>query len=317
MPEVIVTLYAGAGIVRATEESVAILRALPSLPIVMLHAAGSDVDNIPRAAAMLGAAFPPSATSPSPPVRLWVGLGVDGIGADVVAGRLTHAQAVAEFVRRAQIAHSVGAEVVVWDAEQTWKRENDPRGILPSVARDALDAVMREVPILQGFTGHGIPTLHASFPWEAFVGPSSPVVVHLPQQYAVLPDPHATAIEADVIERARRSDEAIAQFVASGRIRADLGPGGRGFGRYLMAYRQTPSGLVRVASGDGSLPSPRYVAFWAAPWLPSGRMDNGGFDAIATLLRDRSAQSTDGAKAVLGGATVGMVLLALWKLIRG
>lgn len=301
-PGLCVTVYSGGGLVSGTAESRAILVALAP-QIVMLH---GDTSVLRDCAAMVRADVPG--------VRLWTGVGIDSLATSATTGRMTPDAVVEEFVRRAQNALAAGCELVVWDAEEQWKtgaNAHDPHGILPALARRALLAVAARVPIAQAFTSYGVVTEHSTFPWEAFVGEGSPVVVHLPQQYAVMPDPHQRADVADVIARAQWSDRSLAAFVASGRIRADLGPGGAGFGRYLMAYRCATDGLVMVARAAPTAP---YVAFWAAPSLPHGRMDSEGYAAILALLRGTPAQSASAMPAVVAGGIVGAVALALWRL---
>ena len=78
-------------------------------------------------------------------------------------------------------------------------------------------------------------------------------------------------------------------------------------------YTRLTTGIpTRVARAAPAAP---YVAFWAAPSLPHGRMDSEGYAAILTLLRGTPAQSASTVPAVVAGGIVGAVALALWRLI--
>ena len=248
------TLYAGGGDPSGDSRGLVLVEAHKP-PLVGLHCA--SVHLVAGAAAV---------RKVHPTARLWAGLGVDGIAKAIRAGTQTVAQGVATMRAAAGHAVDAGCEVAVWDPEGA---QEAPAGTLhqglETFARQSLAAVAADHPTLvQGFTSFDHPTVQGPFPWDAWLGTDSPVMVHLPQVY----EGYARApggplrTEAQLRGRLATSRASMATGVRLQGIRADLGTGA-GVGIYLQAHDVDGHGTANVAreivAGGG----------WCLLWPPA------------------------------------------------
>lgn len=270
-PGVALTLWHDDGLLPALAGARPLLEAARP-PIVQLHAGPRElVAHAADVAAAVRAAVPN--------VRLWVGAGCDGWLRGLHAGTVGRPEVIRRLLEAADTAQAIGAEAVVWDPESEWKVRPDESG---EIASELLSLCNQRHPALtQGFTSFDGPVSiathggrwggHSSFPWRAWLGPDSPVALHLPQQYAA-PEKGTASIGG---AKARRtlSGASIEAAVAKGWIRADLAPGGSNGGAYVQGHHVPTEGTLAIAEGR------RWVAVWAAPT----RIDADGEAAVRKL----------------------------------
>lgn len=162
-----------------------------------------------------------------PGVTLLVGVGVDGIARDVAKGSRPVSWGVARMIELARRASECGAVAIVWNAEAGWKRApSDPeRTRIEQLVAEGLAAVARDYPgLAQWHTSYDHPGYHSTYPWRAWLGPASPVVVSLPQVYAA----PGGALAASRGALPRREAKALASWAAAvraGWIRPDAPEG--------------------------------------------------------------------------------------------
>lgn len=121
--------------------------------IVQLH---TGID--PGSTTVIAAAAQ-TARAAAPNARIWVGIGIDGIFR-------FGANSALETARRT--VDATGAEAIVWNAEVTFK-QNRAQGA--RIAQQLLSTWASERPgVPQGHTSYAIPSVHATYPWAAWLG---------------------------------------------------------------------------------------------------------------------------------------------------
>lgn len=119
--------------------------------------------------------------------RLVLGCGVDSVARGVTKHRRTTQWAIGQFLRCAGAAAAAGAEAIMWNAEANWKTppESSDRARLREAISEALKAVRAAYPqLLQWHTAFDHPSFHTTYPWAAWLGNDSPILLSAPQVYA-------------------------------------------------------------------------------------------------------------------------------------
>ncbi len=168
----VITLWSAAG-ARAALDGARDLLARASPPTVMVH----HWPTLPAQAAV--------AREIARDHHLWIGAGIDAVALAVTAGRWSVSRAVSELVRLARAGVDAGATHLVLDPEGRWEvRDAALHQRLCDTATAALAAIRAACPgLVLGHTSYDQPTLHAHYPWAAWLGPGG-VDVALPQVYA-------------------------------------------------------------------------------------------------------------------------------------
>lgn len=301
------TLYSGDGALAAFTASRELLkRARPEAVQVHTWEPGPAVDAL---RALL------------PGVRIVVGVGVDSIAREAAKGTTPEAVSVRTFRSLADRAAACGADAIVWNAEAAWKRPptSAERARLVGVVRAGLAAVAARNPqLLQWVTSYDHPSYHSTYPWEAWLGPGSPVLASLPQVYAA-GEGEVMAARGALPARERRALASWQSAVRAGWIRPDA-PGGDADLRdvdwlpYVQLHHVTTADTVGLVA--------RYpLSFgWALPTRADAagreaflvacalhRLGHAGPDAVRDFQRARLLV-VDG---LLGPATTAAALSAL------
>lgn len=302
---IIPTVY-GSSTARAWAVAAPILAPL-SPSIVMLHAAlpGSDPrapatttfadQTIPSTVATMRAALPS--------MILWMGIGVDTIARRVLARTWSVNDGIAAFVALARGAKSVGAVRVVWDGEAAYKAATGSAdaekisllvsGAVAAVARDVSGieqghTAYDSVGAVDGWGGHG------TYCWTAWIGPSSPVNLTLPQCYPAIDAPVGPGVLAHRWDLSVRSyDTAVRAGVVGSHVARMP---------YLGLHGVPTADTVALANATGA-------ALWAIP----GAMDTQGVEAVQTLLSNNGGGVVT--SMLTGGAIVGAIIAA-WRWFR-
>lgn len=256
-----------------------------------------------------------------PGVRIVVGFGVDSIAREAAKGTTPEAVSVRTFRTLAERAISAGADAVVWNAEAAWKRPptSAERARLVGCVRAGLAGVASRHPaLLQWMTSYDHPSLHSTYPWEAWLGAGSPVLASLPQVYAA-GEGEVMAHRGALESRERRALASWQSAVRAGRIRPDA-PGGDADLRdvdwmpYVQLHHvQTRDTVGLVArhplSFGWALPTRADAAGREAFLVASAlhRLGHAGPDAVRDFQRARLLV----ADGVLGPATTAAALAAL------
>lgn len=276
------TLWGSKGIASAWRDARDLLvRAQP--PAVQLHTwePGRVADDVRRAI---------------PGVRVIVGVGIDGIARDVATGKLSVERGAAQMVMLARRASDVGAEAIVWNAEAGWKRppSHPERARIVALVREGLAAVARTAPrLVQWHTAYDHPSYHSTYPWEAWLGPGSPVLASLPQVYAA-PGDDTMAHRGALPAREARALASWAAAVRAGWVRPDEPEGSVGdltdvdWHPYYQAHHVPARDTIAAAVGRHT------VCLWAYPT----RADEDGRRALLALceLRRRGHWTRDGVR---------------------
>lgn len=231
-----------------------------------------------------------------PGVRIVVGVGIDGIARDVATGKLSVERGAAQMAMLARRASDVGAEAIVWNAEAGWKRSptHPERARIVSLVREGLAAVALAVPRLaQWHTAYDHPSYHSTYPWEAWLGPGSPVLASLPQVYAA-PGDDTMAHRGALPAREARALASWAAAVRAGWVRPDAPEGSVGdltdvdWHPYYQAHHVPARDTIAAAVGRHT------VCLWAYPT----RADEDGRRALLALceLRRRGHWTRDGVR---------------------
>lgn len=268
---VALTLWHSAGPrVALSAETLSLLaRARPDA--VMLHGGPSifraDGERAPEALAVAQAL-----RAAMPGMRLWFGVGCDGIAKRVRSGADTAVQAIERIAIVARLGASLGVEALVFDAEGAWKSAStspfaqQARALVPELYA----AARREAPaVALGMTSFDQPMLHGVFPWSAWCGDAT-CDFAMPQVYAA-PD-KGPAHPGALPRRFERHAASWALAVEKGWIRADLP---------RMPYLQAHG--VEAAETITALVGANTCALWSTP----ARIDTAGAAALEAAMKLR------------------------------
>lgn len=216
-----------------------------------------------------------------PGVTLVVGVGIDGLARDVTTGIRSVDNGVAQLVTLARRAQDVGAVAICWNAEAGWKRppSSPERARLASLIRQGLAAVAQLVPgVEQWHTAYDHPSYHSTYPWEAWLGPGSPIAASLPQVYAA-PGGDVMAHRGALPAREARALASWRAAVRAGWIREDAPEGTTAdlADCDWLPYYQLHH--VRTADTVSSAVRHPLAALWALPT----RSDDAGRLALRAL----------------------------------
>lgn len=200
-----------------------------------------------------------------PGARLLVGCGIDSIARDVALGRWSARKGIDQLLALAGRARDAGAEVVVWNAEASWKRppSSDEARRLDDLIRQGLAAVAgRYRTLRQWHTSYDHPGYHSTYPWRAWLGPGSPIEASLPQVYAA-PEGGLMAHRGALPAREARALASWGAAVRAGWITADdpATPALEGV-RWLPYYQ---AHHVTTADAVASAVAHPLACLWAIP----------------------------------------------------
>lgn len=225
-----------------------------------------------------------------PRARIWIGVGCDGWLRGYHAGEHGRPRAIEKILSAADLASSMDAEAVVWNAESFWKTHpDDSAEIAAEIVRVC---AIRYPGLAQGHTAYDHPTYHSTYPWRAWLGPDSPVSFALPQVYAAPGGgDHVQAHRGALAKREAASLRSWQVAVRKGWIRPDVTPDTADdldWYPYVQAHSVPAVDTVRLAMAHP------VVAFWAAP----SRIDAEGRLAVLTTcaLRRLGHHGVDGIK---------------------
>jgi hypothetical protein len=208
---------------------------------------------------------------------------VDGIARQVKSGRWSVSRASREMLGIARGARDLGAELLVWNAESGWKTtaRTPERARIEATVTAGLAAAAHACPgLVQGFTSYDHPSYHSTFPWRAWLGPGSPVVLALPQVYAS-PGTGLMAHRGALPRREARALSSWAAAVRAGWIEGDdpATPEREGalWAPYLQGHHVTTADTTRAAVEHP------VCSLWAVPT----RVDDAGRLALLAALELR------------------------------
>lgn len=313
------TIYGGGTLARGL--AAALPRIGTGARAVSLHSTVPGTGSFAPGTPFADGTFPAAVASlraARPGVRVWAGLGVDGVARRVRAGTWSRQQGVETFVGLARGAADQGADLVLWDGEPQYKGPDAAtRDLLSGLVTEALEAVARRVPgLVQGHTSYGnvvritLPSGEGwggqgTYVWRAWIGPSSPVEVTFPQVYPAI----SHAIDPGVLqEYARRTRVSYAAAVEEGLV-------GRQVAQrpYLLLHGTPYADTVEVARAAGT------SALWALP----GTVDTEGLIALAHLTGEPPSEALDpsagdfGVGKALAWGSLGVAVAAVARWWQG
>ena len=212
-------------------------------------------------------------------VELVCGFGLDSIAREVAKGRTSITQGIRTMVALAQRAHSVGAVAITHNAEGSWKRapNSAERARLSELVRGALGEIAARFPAIeQVHTAYDHPSFHASYNWNDWLGPHSPITTSYCQVYAA-PGDGLMAHRGALAAREARALKSWAAAVRAGWIVEDDPSTTMRDGVEWRPYFQLHHVPMRdtAASALGH----KRVALWAVP----SRVDRDGRAAFLAL----------------------------------
>lgn len=239
-----------------------------------------------------------------PRVRVWFGVGVDGL-----TNQLAHGAELAAIERQleglARNAKAQSIEAIVWDQEAKGEAFPVPAAV---VARTAIKITRELVPgIVQGFTSYDHPVAvarnadrypaqpgervvdhfggHGRLPWDPWVGAGG--VDFSAEQTYIADNPAKPAGPGALVRRQATSNVSFALLERQGRMRAGLP---RVRYNQLWGYRGAQATNAELGS--------HLWCGWAAPW--GSRCDlNGRLDVLgACELRRRGVRDVEAVKAL-------------------
>lgn len=239
-------------------------------------------------------------------LRLWVAWGANP---HVRTARAKGPAAALDVCARwSAAAHALGAEVVELNGERVGS--NNPvdwvidapgdAALLPALAASLIATARESAPGARvSWTSHDCPKWH-KLPWRAILGPGG-ADLHAPQIYASNPGTDAPEGHKAAAARLAMATAQWRTLVDVGEVRADVGPGGRGWTSYGQIHGLTTAGAALI------LDSSDTSRAWALPT----RHDADGLRALEVLLtarrlHGRSAGAIRRAQAAHGLAVDGI-----------
>ncbi len=272
-PGIALTLWHPSGLHKALDPATRVLLPAARVDAVMLHGAPSHFLD-PSAGAQHLDTVARALRDLVPGVRLWVGVGCDGVAKRFTTGAWTEADSIERLAQVASVAQRLGAEALVLDPEAAWKQpaRSDRGARIRALARGVVDGLRARVPGLAlGHTAFDHPTLHSTYPWAAWCGEGG-CDFAMPQIYAA---PMKGMGDGEALDRRARSHRASWEIATrQGWIRA-----GMPVYPYFQAHHVPAAQTVRHALAS------EFCALWSAP----ARIDEDGTLALkaACELRRR------------------------------
>lgn len=264
---VAVTVWDAGGLLRALTPECRALLTVAQPAIVQLHSAPVGmVRDVAKAAEIVRELVPG--------VEIWAGIGCDGW----LDGKRPPRATADKLLGGASAAIKAGARVIVWNAEGAYKARAADGAVVARTVTSELATMHPEVQ--QAHTAYDHPGYHSSYPWEAWIGPKSPVTLALPQVYAAPGGEGVLAHRGALPAREKRALASWAAAVRAGWIKPDIEPDVP----HDLDWRPYVQ-LHSVRCADTVALADRYdlVALWAAPT----RMDDDGRRALLAICELR------------------------------
>lgn len=241
--------------------------------VVQLHASPEGLRaHAPAVAAEVRRLLPAS--------RLWLGVASDTPARAFAEGRLSLERAAAQLLVASRVASELACDAVCWNGEPAYKRLSAKEPDRAPLVSLVLNRTAEAYPALvQAHTAYDQPHLHGQYPWPAFLGPSSPVRLSLPQVYVEPPDGQPLATKGALARRLADHRKSFAKVRALGWVKPENEL------TVLPYFRVHHTAVRDLASVWGELGG---ACGWAAP----SRVDEHGERALLALAKLRDAGFT-------------------------